>query len=47
MLFLEMKAKPVDWMHSEVVSVLGESNIQRPCNTKHAYTFGKFKLNLN
>ena len=43
MLFLEMKAKPVYWVCNEVVSVLRESNIKRPYNTKHAYTFGKFK----
>jgi len=43
MLLLEMKAKPVYWVCNEVVSVLRESNIKRPYNTKHAYTFGKFK----
>jgi hypothetical protein len=39
----EMETKPVDWMCSEVVLVLRESNIKRPYNTKHAYTFGKLK----
>jgi len=43
MLLLEMKAKPVYWMCNEVVSVPRECNIKRPYNTKHAYTFGKFK----
>jgi hypothetical protein len=43
MLLLEMKAKPFYWVCNEVVSFPRESNIKRPYNTKHAYTFGKFK----